>query len=261
MADAIDTYRYSDAAHTLHSFVWHEFCDWYLELIKPNLYGKVSGVDRTATGKVLQDTFRDIVTLLHPFMPFVTEELYQRTANKKSDSLMIAPFPKGDDGEADEASEAQMDVIFGVIDAIRNIRGEMAVAPNLRVDVLIRADKEKALIDEHAYFIKELAKIENMAFTETKPERSAIGIYKDVEIFVPITDVEVIHRELARIEKELTKIEGEITRIGKKLQNRDFREKAPEEVIRKEEVAHGELLSRQEKLIGNRTRLEGILGR
>ncbi len=261
VADAIDTYRYSDAAHQLYNFIWHEFCDWYLELIKPVLYGKVSGADRAATGRVLQETFRDIVTLLHPFMPFVTEELYQRMSDKKSASVMIAPFPEGNDSEADERSEGEMDVIFGVIDAIRNIRGEMAVAPNQRVDVLIRAERERALIEEYAYFIKELAKIEKMAFTETKPERSAIGIYKDVEIFVPITDTEVIHRELARIEKELTKIQGEVTRIGKKLQNRDFREKAPEEVIRKEEAAHGELLSRQEKLIGNRTRLEGILGR
>lgn len=260
VADAIDTYRYSDAAHQLYNFIWHEFCDWYLELIKPVLYGKVPGVDRAATGRVLQETFHDIVALLHPFMPFVTEELYQRMASKESDSIMIAPFPKGNDSEADEQSEAEMDVIVGVIDAIRNIRGEMAVAPNLKVDVLMRANRERGLIEEYAYFIKELAKIENMAFTETKPERAAIGIYKEVEIFVPIKDPEVIHRELARIEKELTKIEGEITRIGRKLQNRDFREKAPEEVIRKEEAAHGELLSRQEKLIGNRTRLEGILG-
>jgi valyl-tRNA synthetase len=261
VADAIDTYRYSDAAHQLYNFIWHEFCDWYLELIKPVLYGKVPGVDRGATGKVLQETFTNIVGLLHPFMPFVTEELYQRLPTKVSASVMIAPFPKGDGGATDDRSEAEMDVIVGVIDAIRNIRGEMAIAPNLKVDVLIRANKEKGLIEEYAYFIKELAKIENMDFTETKLERAAMGIYKEVEIFVPIKDTEVINRELARIEKELSKIEGEIARIGKKLQNRDFREKAPVEVIQKEEAAHGELLSKQEKLIGNRTRLEGILGR
>jgi valyl-tRNA synthetase len=260
VAEAIDTYRYSDAAHLLYNFVWHEFCDWYLELIKPVLYGKVSGADKAATGKALNDTFYDIVTLLHPFMPFVTEELYQRMENKKSESIMIAPFPKGE-GQDDEESEAKMDIIVGVIDAIRNIRGEMAVAPNLKVDVLMRVNKEKSLIDEYSYFIKELAKIGDMAFTETKPERSAMGIYKEVEIFVPIKDAEVIDRELARIEKELAKIEGEITRIGKKLQNRDFREKAPEEVIHKEQAAHEELLSRREKLVGNRTRLEGILGK
>jgi valyl-tRNA synthetase len=261
VAEAIDTYRYSDAAHALYNFVWHEFCDWYLELIKPVLYGKIADADRAATGKALQDTFYNIVALLHPFMPFVTEELYQRTADKKSDSIMIAPFPEWNDGDADEESEAKMDVIMGVIDVIRNIRGEMAVPPNLRVDVQVRANREKSLIDQYAYFIKELAKIENLAFTETKPERAAMGIYKEVEIFVLIKDAEVIDRELARIEKELAKIEGEITRIGKKLQNRDFREKAPQEVIQKEETAYEELRSKREKLIGNRSRLEGILGR
>lgn len=261
VAGAIETYRYSDAAHLLYNFVWHEFCDWYLELIKPVLYGKVADVDKAATGKVLEHTFYDIVALLHPFMPFVTEELYQRVAEKKSESIMVALFPEGDDRDDDEESEAKMDVIIGVIDAIRNIRGEMAVPPNVRVDALVRANSERALIDEYAYFVKELAKIGDLSFTETKPERAAMGIYKEVEIFVPIKDAEVIDRELTRIEKELAKIEGEIGRIGKKLQNRDFREKAPEEVIRKEEAAYEELRSKREKLIGNRSRLEGILGK
>lgn len=261
VADAIETYRYSDAAHLLYNFVWHEFCDWYLELIKPVLYGKITGADKAATGRALQATFSDILALLHPFIPFVTEELYQRMSEKNSESIMIAPFPKGNDWEADDESESRMDVVMGVIDVIRNIRGEMAVAPNLKVDVLIRASKEKGLIDHYAYFIKELAKIADLAFTETKPERAAMGIYKEVEIFVPIKDAEVIVRELARIEKELMKMEGDITRISKKLQNRDFREKAPEEVIRKEETAYEELCSKREKLIGNRARLEGILGK
>jgi valyl-tRNA synthetase len=221
----------------------------------------VPGADKAATGRTLQETLSDILTVLHPFMPFVTEEVYQRMADRKFESIMIAAFPHSSDDADDEECEGQMDVIMGVIDVIRNIRGEMAVPPNLKIDVLMRASKEKALIDEYAFFIKELAKIEDLSFTEAKPERAAMGIYKEVEIFVPIRDAGVITRELARIEKELAKMEGEITRIGKKLQNRDFREKAPEEVIRKEEGAYEELRSKREKLIGNRSRLEGILGR
>jgi valyl-tRNA synthetase len=174
---------------------------------------------------------------------------------------MVAPFPQGNEWEADEESEARMDLIMGVIDIIRNIRGEMAVVPNVKVDVLLRTAGERDLIDQYVYFIKELAKIEELAFTDTKPERAAMGIYKEVEIFVPIKDAEVIVRELARIEKELMKMEGDIIRIGKKLQNRDFREKAPEEVIRKEEATYEELRSKREKLMGNRSRLEGILGK
>ena len=204
VSGAIDTYRYSDAAHSLYSFVWHEFCDWYLELIKPNLYGKVTAFDAAATASVLLASFVDMLKLLHPFMPFVTEEIYQMMPHRKEESIMVAPFPKLEPAEVDGESEARMGMIMGIIDAVRNIRGEMGFAPGERIEVQIRADGHRSLIDDYAYYIKELARVSHLGYvTGEAPKRAALGIFKEVEVFVPIRDPEVILREKARVEKEL----------------------------------------------------------
>ncbi len=258
--ESLNTYRYSEAALTLHSFVWHEFCDWYLELVKPGLYGKVSGFDAKATASVLQSTFLDILRFLHPFMPFITEEIYQRIPQRNSESIMVEAYPECDPSELDEESEAGMDLLMGIIDVIRNIRGEMGFAPNVKIEAHLRARSHAPLLEEHAYYIKELAKVEELLFVdEPASGRAAIGIYRDVEVFVPIRDPEIIHREIGRIDKELAKIGPEIERALKKLTNEAFRGKAPPDVIKKEETLHDELSRKREKLVGNRAALESLL--
>lgn len=261
VAEGIDNYRYSDAAHAVYGFVWHEFCDWYLELIKPILYGKVSGFDPAVTASTLHRTFLDILALLHPIMPFVTEEIYQRMPARESESIMVAPFPKMDARFVDDDAEQEMATVMGVIDVIRNIRGEMGVQPNVKVDAHIRADGARGLLEEYGYHIKELAKVEDLRFlSNEKPSRAAMGIYKGIEVFVPITDVETITRELSRIEKELGKAEHDMTRAFNKINNRDFRAKAPESVIKKEENVYEELRGKREKLLINKQMLENLLG-
>ncbi len=260
VSEAIDTYRYSDAAHTLYGFVWHEFCDWYLELVKPNLYGKVTAFDTTVTASNLYATFIDMLKLLHPFMPFVTEEIYQRMSAREYESIMIAPFPEVDETEIDEKSEEEMATIMGIIEAVRNIRGEMSFPPSTKVDVRIRAKSHRPLIETYEHYIKELAKVADVAYVDGEaPKRSAIGIYKDLEIFVPITDMEVVTREQTRVEKELGKIAGEIERVFNKLNNRAFREKAPEAILQKEEANFEEMRARREKLLASKAMLEELL--
>ena len=257
--EGITTYRYSDAAHALHNFVWHEFCDWYLELIKPNLYGKVERFDRNRTASVLNRTFIQILRLLHPFMPFVTEQLYQQMPVRDGESLVIGQFPEEREEEVDEGSESDMTAIMGVIDVIRTIRGEMGIPPHVKIEVQIRA-KETQILEEYAYYVKELARVDNLLFIRDRaPQRAAIGLYGEIEIFVPIRDPEIIKRELARIEKELSKIENEIGRVFNKVNNRDFREKAPAEVLKKEEAIYEELRVKKETLSGNKGMLEGLL--
>jgi len=260
VSEGINTYRYSEAAQTLHGFVWHEFCDWYLELIKPNLYGKTTQFDARATAQTLYRTFRDIVALLHPFMPFITEELYQRMPFKETESVMVHPFPQADTAEMNEESEESMNIVMGVIDVIRNIRGEMGFPPNLKIDARIRANRHEALLEEYVYYIKELAKVEDLGFiTDGAPDRAAMGMHGDVEIFVPITDPGIVTRELGRINKELGKIGPDIDRVLAKINNEAFRGKAPPEVIRKEETAYEELCVKRDKLVGNKAMLEGLL--
>ncbi len=260
VSEAIDAYRFSDAAHSLYSFIWHEFCDWYLELIKPNLYGKVTVFDTGATASTLYSTLTDMLKLLHPFMPFVTEEIYQKLPYRKDESIMISAFPRVDATQVDEASEAQMGVVMGIVDTVRNIRGEMGFPPGAKVEVLIRESGRRPLLDAYGYYIKELARASDISYvTGEAPKRAALGMFQDVEIFVPIRDIEVINRERARVEKELTRIASEIDRSFNKINNRAFREKAPDAVLAKEEATFEELRLRREKLLASKGMLEELL--
>ena len=173
---------------------------------------------------------------------------------------MVEPFPQYDSSEVDEGSEADMNTLMGVIDVIRNIRGEMGFAPNVRIEVQVRANRHGPLLEEYAYYIKELAKVEELVFvTDRVSERSAIGIHGDVEIFVPIKDPQIIVREIGRIDKELAKIGPDIERVLKKINNEEFRGKAPADVIKKDEAVYEDLCQKREKLVANRATLEGLL--
>jgi valyl-tRNA synthetase len=275
VTESLDAYKFNEAASTLYNFIWHEFCDWYLELIKPNLYGKVTQYDNNATKDTLNNTLTDILKLLHPIMPFITEEIYQKlpiralvdsplSTDKDGlrESIMVSPFPVYDEVQVNEESESGMDIIMGVVDVIRNIRGETGIAPNVKVEAMIRANGNRGLLEEYGYYIKELAKVGELVFiTGEAPEKSAVGIYKGVEIFVPIKDMIDAPKEIARIEKELAKIEEEMGRIFNKLNNAAFREKAPPDVIKKNEMNHSVLLEKKEKLTESRKMLEGIAGK
>jgi valyl-tRNA synthetase len=261
VTEAFDTYRFNEAASSLYNFIWREFCDWYLELIKPNLYGKVTAYDNDATRQALRETLIDILKLLHPIMPFVTEEIYQKVAGHDEGSIMVSPFPFYDPKKVDDESEARMDVIMGVIDVIRNIRGETGIAPNVRVETVMRANGHQDLLQEYGYFIREMAKVETLSFvTGVAPEKAAVGVFKGIEVFVPVKNLIDVPKELARIDKELAKIDEEMERILGKLNNAAFREKAPADVISKNEANREMLGQKKEKLIGSKRVLESLAG-
>lgn len=261
VTESIDTYKFNEVATILYNFIWHEFCDWYLELIKPNLYGKVRIFDDTITRRELYRTLLDILKLMHPVMPFITEEIYQKLPDNPCESIMISPFPVFDENEVDEESESEMDLIMGIIDVIRNIRGETGIAPNVKIEAILRANGHTPLLQEYEFYIKELAKVEHLSFTTDRaPEKAAIGIYKDVEIFVPIKDLIDVPKELARIEKELSKINGELERLFNKLNNTSFLEKAPSEVIEKNERNYKMFQEKREKLTASRKVLKTLSG-
>ncbi len=261
VTESINAYRFNEAASSLYSFIWHEFCDWYLELIKPNLYGKVTTFDTGATRSVLCRTLMDIVKLLHPIMPFVTEEIYQRLPGRDRESVMVSAFPVFNEVELDEESEAKMATIMGVVDVVRNIRGETGIAPNVKIGVVIRANGYQQLLEEYEFYMKELARVKDILFIDgNAPEHSAVGVYKGIEVFVPIEGLIDVQKELGRIEKELLKIQGESDRISAKLNNPAFREKAPPEVIAKNEANYEELQEKREKLMASKKMLESITG-
>jgi valyl-tRNA synthetase len=172
---------------------------------------------------------------------------------------MITPFPVFDESEIDEESESQMETIMGVIDIIRNIRGETGIAPHVKIEAIVRAGTDASLLESYSYYVKELAKVDRLHFTDgAAPEHAAVGVFKGIEVFVPIKDLIDVAKELGRIEKEMNKIDEESERISKKLNNASFREKAPEEVIAKNEAAFAELKAKRQKLETSRKMLEGI---
>ena len=173
---------------------------------------------------------------------------------------MVEPFPRYEHLEGDEQAEADMNMLMGVVDVIRNIRGEMGFAPNVRIEARIRANHHTPFLEEYSYYIKELAKVEELLFvTGEISERAAIGIHEGVEVFIPIKDPQIIVREIGRIDKELAKIGPEIERALKKINNEEFRGKAPPEVIEKEKALYQDLCRKREKLVENRATLEGLL--
>ncbi|MCX7857813.1 MAG: valine--tRNA ligase [Deltaproteobacteria bacterium] len=259
ITDAIETYNFNEASIAIYDFVWHEFCDWYLEMIKPNLYGKVSTYDRKKTKKTLLFTLRSILKLLHPFMPFVTEEIYQMLPLKGMESIVIEKYPVAREDLIDEGAETDMNVIMGVVEAIRRIRGEINIQPSVKTDAYLKANGKRELLEKYTPYIMELSKLKALFFTDKElKEKCAIDMSHDVEIYIPLGDLIDVDREISRIDKEIKKIDEELEKICRKLNNRDFLSKAPKDVIEKNKGTMEELKIKRSRLILSKNRLETI---
>ncbi len=232
---ALENYKFNEATHTLYQFVWHEFCDWYLELIKPYLYQDVDKNRKTLTQETLLKVLDDTLRLLHPFMPFITEEIWQQLPLKKEDgSLMKASFPRPDERFDDEPIANEMSLVIEIITAIRNIRGEMNVPPGERITVLLRTkDLEiQKRLQKNQSFIQSLAKVNEIRMGKEIEKRSynAFAVVRDIEIFVPM-ERSRMEEEGRRLQKEILRIEKEIAFVSKKLSSEQFLSKAPREVV------------------------------
>ncbi len=235
---SFEEYKFNEASHTLYQFIWHEFCDWYLELVKPYLYQDKDLKLKRLTQKTLLEVLDAILKLLHPFMPFITEEIWQQLPLEKEDgSIMIAEFPKPDKGFDDEQAADEMELVIEIVTALRNIRGEMNIPPGEQIDVLLHPKRreigERLMRDQ--LFIQNLAKVKSLkVFQEIeKPAYSAFGVVRDVEIFVPM-DRSRMEEEAKRLQKEILKVEKEIAFVNRKLSNEQFLSKAPTEVVQEE---------------------------
>ncbi len=250
--EAIEGYHFNQYAHVLYQFVWHEYCDWYLEMIKPDFYGQDAATKMTAQ-TIATRVLDAILVLLHPVMPFVTEEIWQKLPHTKG-SIMQASFPAFDEVRVDADAEEQMALIMEVINGIRNIRGEMNVPPATRVEVICLAagDAEKQLLQDHANTISDLSRLANLRIASggeiEKPRIAASAVSQHVEIFVLLEDVLDFESESRRLEKELTKMEREFGFTQKKLSNEDYLQKAPAGVIESEREKGARLREKLEKL-------------
>ena len=256
---SLEEYRFNDAASTLYQFVWHEFCDWYLELVKPALAHE-KGPQKEAALSTLVHVLEVTLRLLHPFMPFITEELWQHIPHE-GESIYSKNFPHVKDGITDKEAEQDMQLIMETISSIRNIRGELNIPPPLEINVLIKAaDKNKELLLDNVTSISTLARTGDLTIGEevTKPKGAAFTSASTIDIYVPLEGLFNVDKEISRLQKELKKKEESLHGIQRKLANESFMTKAPEKVVEKERMKYKELLGDINKFKDNIMRLEEI---
>ena len=232
MRGALDVYRFNDAASALYSFTWNTFCDWYLEFAKPVFSGEDASAkaETRATAAWVLD---QIVTLLHPIMPFITEELWQSRADRNG-PLITTAWPEYDAALVDADANAEMDWVVRLITQIRAVRAEMNVPPGAKVPMMLKDGdaKAQAALDTHRDLILRLARLSDAeVLTGDVPKGAVQDVLDEATIILPIADVIDLDAEKSRLEKEIAKQDAEITRFEKKLGNEKFVANAPAEVV------------------------------
>lgn len=237
----LDQFRFDLAAQSLYEFIWNQYCDWYLELSKPVLWDENAPAERLrGTRRTLVRVLEAALRLAHPFMPFITEEIWQSIrglAGKSGDTIMLQPYPVADEAKIDTQAEADIEWLKAFINGIRNIRAEMNINPGKPLDVLLNhynAEDERRLHDNEA-FLKKLAKLDSVTLlTGSDAPPAAAALVGDMEVLVPIAGLIDKEAELARLDKEIQKLTADAQRTTGKLSNASFVEKAPADVIEKE---------------------------
>lgn len=259
----LEEYKFNEACHVLYQFIWHEFCDWYLEMSKLYLYREGDQKRQHLTRETLAEILDATLRLLHPIMPFMTEEIWQQLPQRTgNESIMVAPFPVADQRYDDSGVEDEMAWIIEVINGLRNIRGEMNIPPSEQISVLIHAKNASAekRLQEHQPFIQFLAQVKQLAIGTDieKPPYSAYAIVQDGEIFVPM-DRARMEEEAKRLQKEVLKIEKESVFVMKKLSNEQFLSKAPPEVVQDVKGKAGEFESQRRRLEESLVKIKEML--
>ncbi len=246
-ARAMDDFEVNNAIKVVYSFVWNDFCDWYLELIKSRLNDEDEKL-RSATVARSLIIFDSMLKLVHPFMPHITEELWHLTEDRnESESISISQFPILDESKINNKIETEIAFMQSIIDGIRNIRGEKNIPPSKHLTVLLKTDKlDRSYIDN----LKKICRAETVIIGTDlqKPETSAVAALKDCEIFIPLEGLIDPEAERVRLTKEIQRFEQSLIAVQKKLSNESFVNNAPAEIVEKERQKMADWQSRLDKL-------------
>ncbi|MDR1701540.1 MAG: valine--tRNA ligase [Sporomusaceae bacterium] len=251
----LEKFELGEAARLLYEFIWDDFCDWYLELVKPRLYGQETEASRQTAQYVLLSVLSNTLKLLHPVMPFITEAIWQKmpkinTADTTCPSIMVAAWPKLAPELTKTDAEETMLILMEVIKAIRNMRSEVNVPPGKKIPVILQisAKKLKEAVLLNANYIKALAAAEQVSILDTsaaKPENALTAVALGVEIYLPLKDLIDVKKETERLNKEFASLTKEISRLDAKLNNPAFTAKAPADVVAKEAAKKAEYAEKQ----------------
>jgi valyl-tRNA synthetase len=235
---ALADYKFNDAASILYSFTWHAFCDWYIELSKDNLYGDDAAA-RETTQQVLFTVLEGLLRLLHPILPFVTEEIWHALPGERSaDSIMKAAYPTGALVATSETVVADMELVMDVVRAIRNVRGELDVPPGKKIKVVLdcKSAATVATIETGRDYIYSLARVEQLdvGINVERPKQASTQVAGDVEVLIPLADLINVAEEEARLLKEIEKVQKDVDFFNRKLSNEKFVANAPPQVLEKD---------------------------
>ncbi|WP_271103901.1 valine--tRNA ligase [Pseudomonas tohonis] len=262
----LDAFRFDLATQALYEFVWDEYCSWYLELVKPVLWDENAPIERQrGTRRTLVRVLEVILRLAHPFMPFITEEIWQRIkaqAGVSGDTLMLQPWPVANEARIDAAAEDDIEWVKTLMLGVRQIRGEMKISMAKRIDVVLanaNAEDLRRLAD-NGPLLNKLAKFESVRVLEAGEEApmSATALVGDMQVLVPMAGLIDKEAELARLDKEIQRLDGEVKRVGGKLANEGFVAKAPAEVLDKERAKLAEAEQALAKLAEQREKIANL---
>ena len=235
------TYRFDLAATTLYEFTWNEYCDWYLELAKPILNKDSSDAAKRGTRKTLVRVLEAMLRLLHPIIPFITEEAWQAVAplaGQHGNTIMLQPYPQADESKIDADAVAELEWVKQFIVGVRKIRSEMDIAPSKALDVLLAGlnENDQAWLNNNQVYLQSLAKLESITVLDNEADapESAVALVGEMKVLIPMAGLIDKDAELARLSKEIGKLQGEIKRLSGKLNNAGFVAKAPEDVVANE---------------------------
>ncbi len=251
--ETIPGYRFAESAQALYDFIWHEFCDWYLEIIKPRLYSD-NKEERRQTQYYLLQSLDEMLRLLHPFMPFITEEIWSKLPGQR-DYLMRAKWPMSQTRRRDPKIDKEMNLLQQVIYAVRNIRGEMNVLPGKKVPLHIRPlTGDGQILKQHSEILMSLAKLASLEIDQNlkKPEFSATAVTAGLELFVPLAGIIDLDKERGRLDKEINTLAGLLRNLEAKLKNEKFIQRAPQAVVDTEKAKQADYIQRLTQLRENR---------
>ncbi|WP_333608615.1 valine--tRNA ligase [Arsukibacterium sp.] len=260
----IDSYRFDLAASALYEFTWNQFCDWYLELTKPVLF-KGNEQQQRATRHTLLTVLESLLRLMHPIMPFITETIWQSVkplVNINADSIMLQPYPEAELALADDSAINDLEWLKAVITAIRNVRGEMNIAPSKPLSIMLRnlnTDEQRRLTENQS-FLMNLAKLDNISVLAADEQAPACAtqLIGNMDLLIPMAGLIDKDAELSRITKQLEKTQQELSRVAGKLANQGFVAKAPEAVLEKERAKQAELEQAVAKLQAQQAEIAAI---
>ncbi|MEE3196306.1 MAG: valine--tRNA ligase [Candidatus Neomarinimicrobiota bacterium] len=249
----LENFNFNEAAKVIYEFTWSDYCDWYIEIAKTSFNKKNESY--TNTVKIISKyVLRNIIILLHPYAPFVTEEIWSKIKKQGDSDLIIASWPSVDKKWINKSSDHEMEILKNLISSVRTIRSQMNVPPNKLCNMVVQCNtKQKSILNSYSLIIESLAKIDNIEMTEDakKPSQSATAIVDNMEIFIPLEGIIDFDLEKDRLQKRINELKIHLVNVKKKMENKDFLNRAPENVILHEKEKKENMILELDKITKN----------